>query len=143
MLLETRKNIAERDGKLPFHILTNDAVRELADNPVSTIDELKEIQGDAAQHDFYTHLRMSLQGGLHACEILARKMGAKLQMARKLGPNQSYLKQEAKAYSAGAAAKSCASAAFAAFSDESFGILTAKLMYILAVRLRPRISVAP
>ena len=45
MLLETRKTIAERDGKLPFHILTNDAVRELADNPVSTIDELKEIQG--------------------------------------------------------------------------------------------------
>jgi len=72
--------------------------------------ELKEIQGDAARHDFYTHLRMSLQGGLHACEILARKMGTKLQMARKLGPNQGYLKQEAKAYSAGAAAKSCASA---------------------------------
>ena len=45
MLLDIRKVIAERDGKLPFHILTNDAVRELADNPVSTIDELKEIQG--------------------------------------------------------------------------------------------------
>ena len=43
--------------------------------------ELKEIQSDAARHDFYTHLRMSLQGGLHACEILARdNMGAKLQI---------------------------------------------------------------
>lgn len=83
--------------------------------------ELKEIQGDAARHDFYTHLRMSLQGGLHACEILARKMGAKFQMARKLGPSQGYLKQEAKAYSAGAAAKSCASALLSSPTGQQAG----------------------
>ena len=45
MLLDKRKEIGARTSKLPFHILPNDALRSLADHPVTTIEEFQAVQG--------------------------------------------------------------------------------------------------
>jgi bloom syndrome protein len=44
-LLDKRKEIGSRTNKLPFHIMPNEVLRVLSENPVKTIDEFKAVQG--------------------------------------------------------------------------------------------------
>ena len=47
-LLDKRKEIGTRTDKLPFHILGNEALRAISENPPSTVEELAKIQGVGA-----------------------------------------------------------------------------------------------
>ena len=45
MLLDKRKEIGERTNKLLFHILGNDALRALSENPATTVEQFSKIHG--------------------------------------------------------------------------------------------------